>query len=261
LKKFQAGNKNERKVSPNVDSPYFKFHPTLAPAVWPRLSSEEQTALSARHRKLYYTLSASLCYLDNQNPDYVRDIAQREVRNLLQAVNEALTVREKWAVKFAEYVSHFLNIFGYYRSQAKLSQLVETATSGAVDSYNWYIAYSNRGVHLLSTGRYQQAQVVFEEILERLETSPNYELCRTLDLLGLCLEGQCQRDLAENHYRRSLAVAQKLEVLPNVRRLMATVQTHLADLLTDKGDYDNAQTAYLMTLTVHEELDDRHSVT
>jgi hypothetical protein len=45
---------------PSVSMPYLKFHPTLAPALWSRLSSEVQTELRSRHRHRYYNLSGSL---------------------------------------------------------------------------------------------------------------------------------------------------------------------------------------------------------
>jgi len=51
---------------PGVKVPYLKFHPTLAPALWTRLATEEQAQLQASHRQRYYELSGYLYVEDNK---------------------------------------------------------------------------------------------------------------------------------------------------------------------------------------------------
>jgi hypothetical protein len=68
---------------PGVDPSFLKFHPTLAPVLWSRLSPEEQADLSARHRQRYYALSGYL---------YQED--KRHHVHLLHAVDGALTAGE-----------------------------------------------------------------------------------------------------------------------------------------------------------------------
>ena len=238
-----------------IDQPFLKFHPTLAPVLWSRLSPAEQAALSARHRQRYYDLSGFLYQEDNRHPHEARAIAQRELPNLLHAVDGALTAGEEGAVEFVEYVNRFLKFFGLQRDWAALTQRAE-AVAGVVGSRNWVLARSNRGEQLRNAGRHREAQAVFEEVLQELGTAPDFDRCRTLGLLGRCFKGQGQLEPAEDHYRQALAVAQQLDASPAARRGISLLQTDLADVLSDKGDYAGARAAYEAGLASAEELGD-----
>ncbi|MFO1430984.1 MAG: tetratricopeptide repeat protein [Candidatus Competibacteraceae bacterium] len=244
---------------PGINPPFLRFHPTLAPVLWSRLPPEEQATLSARHRERYYAVSGTLYQEDQRHPHKARAIAQRELPNLLHAVGGALTAREDEAVEFVEYVNHFLDSFGLHRDRVALIQRAE-AVAGAVGSHNWFLARTNRGEQLRSAGRHREAQAVFEEILQGLGTAPSYERCLTLNRLGRCFRGQGQLKLTETHYRQALAVAQQLEASPGVRRQISALQTDLADVLTDKGDYVGARAAYETGLAIAEELSDLRQV-
>jgi tetratricopeptide (TPR) repeat protein len=240
---------------PGVAVPYIKFHPTLAPALWSRLSSDEQAELLACHRLRYYQLCGYLYHEDHKDPHFARAIAQRELPNLLVAVRGALDAGEEWAVEFVHNVSLFLNYFGLNRDRSLLNQRVERV-HGEVGSQAWYLACSNVGEQLFSAGDYPQAAQVFNEILTRLGEQPNYERCVTLSRLGRCWRFQGQPTRAVELYRHGLAVAKQLEASDGVKRLMGALQNDLADVLTDMGNYGEARIAYEKSLAVDKEVGD-----
>jgi tetratricopeptide (TPR) repeat protein len=240
---------------PDVDPPFLKFHPTLAPVLWSRLSPAEQAALNARHRQRYSALSGTLYQEDTPHPHEARAIAQRELPNLLHAVDGALTAEEEGAVEFVSNVNKFLNYFGLHRDRAALTQRAATV-AGAVGSRTWFLARSNWGEQLLDAGRHREAQTVFEKVLQELGTVLSHERCLTLRNLGRCFRGQGQLNQAEARSRQAVAVAQQLEASPGVRRQIAALQTDLADVLRDKGDYAGARAAYAAGLAIAEELGD-----
>ncbi|MFN6531239.1 CHAT domain-containing protein [Nostoc sp. ChiSLP03a] len=238
---------------PDVDSPFLKFHPTLAPALWPRLSPEAQTELLARYQEWYYQLSHELYFEDRKNTRGVRVIAQRELPNLLYAVDGALNAGAEWAVNFVDKVNKFLRHFGLNRDRTRLNQRIAQLT-GEVGSDTWYLSRGSSGEQLYNAGRYQQAAQVFTEILKNLSEQPSYERCVILVWLGRCLKLQRQTAQAREIYRQVLAVAQQLEQSNDVKHLMGTLQTELADVLTNMGDYAEARIAYEAGLAIDKEL-------
>ncbi|MDM8541855.1 tetratricopeptide repeat protein [Desulfococcaceae bacterium HSG9] len=233
----------------DVTVPYLKFHPTLAPALWQRLSSHEQDALLARHRQEYYDFSGYLYNEDKRNPHQIRAVVLRELANLLFAVNGALDAEEEYAVEFVNNVNWFLNFFGLRRDRDALSQRAQQEV-GETGSRKWYLARSNLGEQLLSAGRYRKAAQVFEEVLAGLDRSPSYERCLTLTRLGQCLCFQGQAAQAVEQYRKGLATAGKLEPSDILKRHTGVLHTDLADALTDMGDYEGAKTAYEKSLSL-----------
>jgi len=241
-----------------VTVPFLKFHPTLAPALWSRLASDEEAELLARHRLLYYQLSNYLYFQDDKNPHEIRAIAQRELPNLLVAVRRALDAGEEWAVEFVTGVNKFLNDFGLNLDKAELNLRIEKM-SGEAGSQAWFLTRSNIGEQLYSVGDYPQAAHVFNEILARLGEQLSYNRCCTLDMLGRCFMSQCQAKQAAGFYRQGLAIGAQLEASDDVKRLMGTLQTDLADVLMDMEDYDEARIAYEVALAIYAELGATHS--
>jgi tetratricopeptide (TPR) repeat protein len=240
---------------PGVAVPYLKFHPTLAPALWSRLSTEVQTELLARHRQRYYKLSGYLYEEDSKDPHFTRAIAQQELPNLLYAVHGALDAGEEWAVEFVYSVNRFLDYFGLNRDRTLLSQRVAQLT-GEVGSQTWYLSLDNLGKQLYDAVRYQEAARVFSEILAGLGEQPSYHRCVTLTRLGRCLRFQGQVSQAARLFRQGLAEAQPLEQSDDVKQLMRTLQGDLANVLTHMEDYGEARIAYEASLAIKKELGD-----
>ncbi|MBH8577456.1 tetratricopeptide repeat protein [Nostocaceae cyanobacterium CENA369] len=244
---------------PGVRFPFLKFHPTLAPVLWSRLSPEAQGELLARHRLRYYQLSRHLYVEDRKNPHQARFIAQKELPNLLYAVQGALFAGEEWALEFVNNINWFLNYFGLNNDRDALTQRVEKV-QGKVGSWTWFLAQTNVGQQLLKVGRYQEAAQVFGEILVALGEQPSYEHCMILNLLGRCLLDQGQAAQAARYYRQALAVVKQLEQSDDVKWLMNISQTELADVLTDMGNYDEARTAYEASLAIDKEIENFRGV-
>ncbi|MEJ6480359.1 CHAT domain-containing protein [Nostoc punctiforme UO1] len=240
---------------PGFSSPFLKFHPTLAPALWPRLFPEAQTQLLAHYQECYYQLSQDLYFEDRKNPHFAHAIAQRELPNLLYAVDGALNAGAEWAVEFVERVNRFLGKFGLNRDRTRLNQRIAQLT-GELGSNTWYLSRKSSGEQLFDAGRYQEAAQVFSEILAELGEQPSYNLCFTLGMLGRCLRFQRQTKPAAQIYRQGLAVAQQLEQSDGVKQLMGTLQTELADALRDMGDYGEARIAYEAGLVIKKEVKD-----
>jgi tetratricopeptide (TPR) repeat protein len=246
-------------ILPGIRYPYLKFHPTLAPALWSRLSSEEQTELLASHRKKYYRLSAFLYDEDTPNPYETRVLAQRELPNLLYAVSGALDTGEEWAVDFVDKVNRFLYVFGLNRDYDKLSQMLEKV-NGQIGDQTWYLARSTVGDQLFYSGRYQEAGRVFNEVLAGLGEQPTYERCITLGCLGRCLRQQGQTTQAVELYCQGLAELKQLEASERSKDLKGNLLGDLGSALMDKHDYPQAQIAYEDALTIAREQKDSRSI-
>jgi tetratricopeptide (TPR) repeat protein len=225
---------------------YLKFHPTLAPALWIRLATEEQAQLRASHRQRYYELSGYLYDEDYKNPYETRAIVQRELPNLLFAVHGTLDVDETYAVDFVDSVNRFLKVFGLKRDSKALSQRIEHLDD--------FTARSNKGQQLFNAAQYQAAAQVFGEMLKGLGEQVSNNRCFTLNQLGRCFKFQRKLAQAIEYYRQGLAVAEQLEPSQYVKRLMSALQTDLADALMDKGDDDGAKKYYQKSLAIDKEI-------
>jgi tetratricopeptide (TPR) repeat protein len=238
---------------------FLKFHPTLAPAMWSRLTEPEQQQLLIRHRQRYYQLSHYLYFEDSKNPFAVRAIAQRELPNLLYAVRGSIAAGEDFAVEFVEKVNQFLGYFGLNQDRKTLSEMAQHI-GGEVGSQSWFVTRSNTGEQLRNAGRYAEAEAVFQEILTGLGATPRYERCLTLGRLGRCYWPTGQPERAAATYRLALEVAGLLEQTNSVKRQMCAVQADLAGVLTDMGDYDRARESYEASLAISQEQKDNRQI-
>jgi tetratricopeptide (TPR) repeat protein len=239
-----------------VGEPFLKFHPTLAPAMWSRMTESEQQQLLIRHRQRYYQLSGYLYFEDSTNPFAVRAIAQRELPNLLYAVRGSIAAGEDFAVDFVDNVNKFLGNFGLNQDREDLTEKAQHM-GGEVGSKTWYLTQSNRGTQLWDAGRYTEAEAVFQEVLTGLGATPSYERCFILGKLGRCCESTGQPERAAVNYRLAIEVAGLLEQSNGMKRQIGTLQTDLADVLTAMGDYDRARESYEASLAIDKELNDR----
>ena len=236
--------------------PFLKFHPTLAPAMWTRLTEPEQRQLLSRHRQRYYQLSRYLYFEDDKNPFFARAIAQRELPNLLYAVRGCIEAGEDqdFAVEFVNNLNLFLSAFDLNQDWADLTAKLKHMDGDEVGSQTWYLTRGNTGELLWNAGRYSEAEVVFKKILTALGATPSNNRCLTLGRLGRCygLTGQPERAAAT--YRLALEVAGLLEQTNSMKRQIGNLQTDLADVLMAMGEYDRARESYEESLAIDEEL-------
>jgi tetratricopeptide (TPR) repeat protein len=243
---------------PGVTPPFLRFHPTLAPALCEKLPAKERAELIARYQERYYQLSVFLYNQEDKAVVEVREIARRELPNLLAAVDGVLDSRTSSAVDFAENVARFLGFFGLSRDRAALNKRVQ-AVAPDRGSDDWYRARYLLGEQLFAAGSLREAEAVFTDILAHLNNSASFRRCTVLAQLGRCYEYQGRATHAEAIYRQALAECGQLEPTSGNRRLMGSIHTSLGDALSRTSQYRDARAAYQASLTIKTEVggDDR----
>ncbi len=250
-----------------VPMPFYKFHPTLAPYLRARQTSEERKALEERYRKFYYVLSLVLYKGDSRAPHETRIIAQKEMPNLRHALDITMKAGETdTAVKFAETVERFLNYFGRWRERdtmmKKMVSAAGTSASGGPLTKTEYLVQSRQGELLWQKGRAKEAEQIFRGLLARMDIGTDYDgvydRALTLDRLGRCMKSQGRTAEAETEYSRALDVLAGMDQKDkNVRRQTGAVHTDLADILSDQGRYSEAREHYEASLKIYEALGDK----
>ena len=234
---------------------YLHIQPRLAHKLWAQLSPVDQQALTARYCQGYYELARFLYDEGNNNPHQTRAIERKELPNLLRAVHLALKSGTNWRMDFANYVNSFLNDFGIKSDLKKLTtKAKKTVPPG--DFKNWFMSRSNQGEQLYAANRYQEAQAVFEEILEQLDETPSYHRCVTMGWLGRCLAEQGQFELSADYLRQTVSDLGQIESSQKVRLEMGRMQTYLATVLKEIKDYNGAREAYEIALAIVKEIQD-----
>jgi hypothetical protein len=108
--------------------PYIKFHPSLAPALWRRLSSEDQDKLSFLYQHRYAELVGYLYHEEGESTDHVRNLVRWNLPNLFHAVYGALESNRKGADLFATNLDLFLTIFVLKRDSDELNKRIKAGT-------------------------------------------------------------------------------------------------------------------------------------
>jgi tetratricopeptide (TPR) repeat protein len=249
----------ESDSSSDEDASFLHFHPTLAPALWMKLSADERALLNARHREWYYNLSVFIYDEHTKAAAATREIAWRELPNLFAAVQRSLEARDPWAVSFADNVSEFLGWFDLRRDSAALTERMRMADC-EVGSDDWYLAQTARGKYLLKVGRHQEAEMIFTAILGHLGEESSHKRCRTLQHLGRCYFGQYHTARAETMYRQALAEAGRLQDGAPVRKLVGSLHADLGDALMLLQRRKEARAAHEESLENSESLGDYYGV-
>ncbi|MFN0069725.1 MAG: tetratricopeptide repeat protein, partial [Limisphaerales bacterium] len=203
-------------------------------------------------------LSRYLYQEDSRNPHQARDIAWRELPNLLHAVHAALDAGDPDAGSFADCVNKFLGYFGLKQEAERLSQKAQQAAPDA-GSQAWVLAQSNRGEQLFAAGQVAEAAQVFQAILRQLGDTPTYERAVTLTLLARGLSVGGQTDIAVDRFREASVVLTQLDQTDEVKQLRAMSLGELAGALMGIGKYLEARQAYEEVLPVFEGLQDLRS--
>ena len=240
---------------PGVQPPFLRFHPTLAPLLWQELDTDARQRLGLAHRQRYAQLAALLSQEDTPHPEAARAIAERELPNLLAALQRAFDAGDPDAVIFADRVLLFLRIFGRKR-EADAIQERANSQAGETGSDAWFIAESNRGEQLFAAGQPGKAIGCFNEILARLPDKPNFRRVVTLSRLARSHRAAGNTATAETLAYQAFAQTSALPRDNDVLIHLSTCHTELADTLRALGRYREAREHYEAALNMDTEVGD-----
>jgi tetratricopeptide (TPR) repeat protein len=248
-------------VLAGFNPPFLRFHPTLAPVLWGRLTAAEQEELRLRHQEEYYGFVNYWYHLPNHNPEAARVVVRKELANLLWAVNGALTDQAENALDFVERVNLFLDKFGLKRDRTFLTERLDLLV-GTVDSSNWSPVRYMQGTQLFYAGQYAAAANLFAEILQGLATEPSFERVLTLLHFGRCLSYQGQLSAAADCLREALSLSGQLDQSDPIKsdpikKQRNSIYSELGDVLAGLGEYASAQQAYEESLKIIQETNNR----
>jgi len=241
----------QQKYLQGINTPYFKFHPTLSSALYFDLSTDQKMQLQVCHRQRYYELAGGLYRGEPKNSYEAHAVALQELPNLLFAVHGALDANEEWATEFVNFVNLFLRLFGNKREYDTLIQRLTKKTSGNTSFPRLFITLSNKGEQLFDQHHYQETKQVYSELLNALGEQVSYERCFILGRFGRCFLWQGQPKIAANYFQQGLREAEQLERSEDVKRQMGALYKDLADAMMEMGNYDEARTNYGKSSTLY----------
>jgi tetratricopeptide (TPR) repeat protein len=237
---------------------FLRFHPTLAPVLWGRLTTVEQGELRLRHQQKYYVLASALYHFDNQNPEVARIAVRKELANLLWAVNGMLDEQAENAVGFVTILNKFLGNFGLKRDLSFLTERLSRVV-GAVGSNSWYLLRFIQAEQLLNAGQYPAASDLFAEILQILDPEKSFDRVKALVGFARCLKFLGKLPAAAQSLDDALKLSEQLEPSDEVKKQRGMVYADLGDVLISLGQYGQAQQLYEDLLAIDKELDNQRS--
>lgn len=238
---------------PNVEIPYLKFHPTLAPLLWSKLNAEEQDILKSRHCQKYQRLLQNLFFDDYKNPQVTRAIVHRDLPNLIYAVNQLIKNKDENAKSFVDYLCRFLGGLGFKKEQEELMQRLETIYQDTEVNTS-LSALSNRGDIAMSYGRYNEAITAYQKALQKLGNVPSLNKVLTLLKIGRCHKFRGEPSPALEHYQKGLLVIEQLKKEDHVMQEKGLICADIADILRDHQEYTKALTYYQKSREIFEAL-------
>jgi len=214
-----------------VPVPYLRFHPALAPLLWPQLTEADRIALQSTHSRWYYDLSRGLRGDDFQHPHKMRAAVRRELPNFRHALESAFEANVEHAANFADNVIHFLKLLGLDReADAWLERAAPLA--------------ERRAELLLESGDAAAAAAAYAAILARVGDAPSVQRGWTMRELGRCFHKLGRLDEAMRQFQAAVALGEGLSEREGVDALTGALQTDLGSVLTDMGRLQEARTTY-----------------
>lgn len=260
---------------PNVNSPFLRFHPTLLPYLATQLPAERRAEVENRYWQEYYGTARSLYELDTQHPHEARAIAVRELPNLPAALQLAMAAGEiEIVAEFADRIERFLDNFGRWRERDAIlvqvqqwakEQMAKTMTGEGKLAEAEYLMLDQQGHVLLQQGKAQEAEQVFQRLLQRLEVGAAYDAAygqaKTYFWLGCCQAAQGHPAKAIAWHRKALQALEPLsDSNETAKRMLGMAYTELANNLAAVGQFDEAKQAYEKALKIAEKTDDDRQV-
>ena len=258
-------------------APFLHFHPVLAPYLRGQPGAGD-AAMRERYAQRYYGLAGYLYKEDNQHPQAVRALVQKELPNLRRALELLLEAGELDAASImTDCIARFLDNFGLLRERDELRRRVGEAVvakgtqEGGVLTQAEFLRESGLGEDELQRGKIRAAYTRFTTLLARIEALPegaplgpgSYDHCLTLARLARCLEDGGQPNAAEGYLRKALTVIEALiQQQPENEgyiHMRGYLLADLADGLRDQGKYSQSREAYEESLEIAKQLGDIRS--
>ncbi len=267
----QAALLTAERVHERITEPFLHFHPVLAPYLRTLPGADNAEGYQS-YAGRYHALATHLYHEDKRNPEPVRSLARRELRNLRRALDLLLELGEHdVAVALTTCITHFLTIFGLLREREDLERKIAALPkpTDAVLTETDYLRESNAGEHELARGNVRAASTRFMALHARMEALPegaplghrSYEHCLTLGRLARCLAEGGQPAVAEERLREALQVIDALIAQHpenhGLIRERGVLLTDWADILTKQGKYSTARTACEAGLAVAKQVNDQ----
>jgi tetratricopeptide (TPR) repeat protein len=238
---------------------YLRFDPALPVALLSELSLEEQAAACDRWARTMQGLAEFLYWQLFSDPQLALGLAQREMPNLLAALEyRAGTAEVEEVVEFATRVEHLAQKLGRVRTVAQVVRLREAAAKKLGDwSHAAFQAESAAIDRLLDGGRFGEAVAAAERLLERCEQAGEaadsdaaYDLAIAHFTLGRALKnggasGAALASLVEAE-RLFTALAESGD--RDATRMASAARTERADCLRNLGRLDEAAALYEQTI-------------
>jgi tetratricopeptide (TPR) repeat protein len=275
----QAALLQAEQVHVEIAVPFLHFHPVLLPSLRQEVGTqgeeEEEMALQERYAQRYAGLADYLHSESFQHPEPVYALVRRELPNLRKALEVLLQTGDmEDASVMADFLAGFLNHLGQTRERDQLRRRVEQALAAASASRDGgltraeYLHEIGRARDEQGRGNVRAAIARLTSLLARIQALPegtengpgSFSHCSTLHELGSCLHGAGQLEAAESTLREALALSEALLEQKakdhNVRGLYANLLRDLGNVLTEQGQYGQAQAHYEQALQEHRVLQD-----
>lgn len=263
----QAALLTVERVHEFVAAPFLHFHPVLIPFLRSQPNADNKE-LRTLYAECYLVLVGTLLGQDQQYPQPVRALVQRELPNLQRALDVLLEEGDEAATLMADGIAHFLNRFGLTHERNTLwKRVVQMSTTrgarvGEGLALTEYRRESDLGEEEFRKGNLRAAFSRFMSLLVRIEAVPagtpfgreSSEHAMTLVRLARCLREQGELAAAENRLREALIISEALFKQESRSEddvhCYAVLLTDLGAVLLLQGRYSQAQGMYEKALQV-----------
>ncbi|WP_434688072.1 CHAT domain-containing protein [Pseudanabaena minima] len=241
------------------EAPFLRFHPILLSFSRQSITQEQYEYLMKSYRREYYWLSEKLYDLYHTDPTLATEIARYELPNLINAAHSALLADDEKAIDFVDNINRFLSQFGLKRQLIALNSF-DSSNPEEYSDKNQLILQHSRAEQFWNSGDFVSAKKVLYKVLDTIPITPNFDRCRTLELLGRCETEIGNVEDAKEHYHAAISIGKALEPSKSVKQLLGVVYGHLGRLLQGIADFDNAENAYQESIKLSRDVGNKEGV-
>lgn len=245
---------------PSVRHPFVRFHPTLAPMLWGELAETDRASLSEAFRTRYAIVAAYLYDEDDRQASHAREIARREVLNLLHAVALAMDAEDPGVAALGERVTFFLRVLGLTKeAEALIGRLRRKASERGSEA--WVLAHSAHAERLIETGRPDEADDILLDVIDAIGPAPSHARALAHSRLARCRTRQGRYGDAERLLGEALGVCDALAGdAPEIKLLRRRCTSELGNVLLSQERFGEARECYERSRVLAGELGDERGI-